>query len=155
MKRFFCLFSVLVLFPSFCLAALPDISGLSYSELLLLSKKVRAAMLNSKEWQKVVVPPGVWEIGREIPAGHWTIKPDSGLGPDLVIYASRTKDQGHDVDVTFGECIMEVICSTDSPYNDGSYKNETDFYLEDGHFLRLDCRMIFTPYAGKPKITFY
>ena len=120
MKRFFCLLFALVLLPVVSLADLPDISSLSYVELVQLRNQINLAMWNSQQWQEVSVPPGIWEIGVDIPAGHWSVRPAAGCGPDYIIYASSTKDQGHDVDILAGEHIMECICDHSAPYYSSS-----------------------------------
>ena len=73
MKRFFCLLFVLVLLPVVSFADLPDLSGLSYDELVQLRDKINLAIWNSEEWQEVTVPIGVWVVGEDIPVGHWSI----------------------------------------------------------------------------------
>ena len=75
MKKLLCLLFVLVLLPVVSLSDLPDISGLSYEELVQLRDCINLAIWNSEEWQEVTVPPGLWKIGDDIPAGHWTIRP--------------------------------------------------------------------------------
>ena len=154
MKRLFSVLILLVFLPSLSLADLPDISGLSYDELVSLRTKVNLALMNSSNYQKVTVPPGVWEIGKEIPAGHWSITPAADCGPDYVIYGSALKEGGHDIDLFAGPYIMECVCSTLSPNYSLEYKNVTDIVMEDGHFVRLDCTMVFSTYAGKPDLGF-
>jgi hypothetical protein len=154
MKRFFCLLFVLALLPIVSLADLPDISGLSFDELIQLRDQINLAIWNSQEWQEVTVPPGVYEIGKDIPSGHWSVRPAKGCGPDYIIYASASKDQGHDVDLFAGFYIMEGICDPSSPYYSGEYKTSTDIDMESGFFVRLDCTMIFSPYSGKPDLGF-
>ena len=94
MKRFLCVLFVLVLLPVVSLADLPDLSGLSFDELLQIRDQINLAIWNSQQWQEVSVPPGVWEIGVDIPSGHWSVRPAEGCGPDYIIYASGTKDHG-------------------------------------------------------------
>ena len=154
MKRFFCILFVLVLLPVVSLADLPDLSGLSYDELVQLRDQINLAIWNSREWREVTVPPGVYEIGKDIPAGHWSVRPASGCGPDYIIYASASADQGHDVDILAGFYIMECICDPSAIYYSGEYKTSTDIIMESGFFVRLDCTMIFSPYSGKPDLGF-
>ena len=156
MKKLISLILILaLLIPAAALADLPDISDLSFRELVLLRKTVLYALWECREWQEVTVQPGVWEIGVEIPAGHWTITPADGCGPDYVIYASATKNQGHDVDIMAGEYIMECVCSETSVNYSGEYKTCTDIEMEAGHFVRLDCVMVFSPFIGKPVFDFH
>ena len=143
-----------LLLPAAALADLPDISNLSFEELVQLKDQINLAIWNSQEWQEVTIPPGVYEIGVDIPAGHWSVRPVSGCGPDYIIYASGVKNQGHDVDLFAGEHIMECICDPSATYYSGEYKTSTDIIMEAGHFVRLDCAMIFSPYSGKPDLGF-
>ena len=155
MKRFFCFLFVLIIFPVFCLSeGFPDLSGYSLDDLLKFRVYLQYCMWQTDEWESVTVQPGVWEIGVDIPAGHWSVCPADGCGPDYIIYASGTKDQGHDVDLFAGEYIMECICSPSAAFYSGEYKTSTDIIMEAGHFVRLDCAMVFTPYAGKPLFNF-
>lgn len=154
MKRLLCVLFVLSLLPVAALADLPDLSGLSFDELVQLRGQINLAIWNSQEWQEVTISPGVYEIGVDIPAGHWSVRPVSGCGPDYIIYASGVKDQGHDIDLFAGEHIMECICDPSSAYYSGEYKTSTDIVMEAGHFVRLDCAMIFSPYTGKPDLGF-
>ena len=155
MKKLVSLFLAVVLaLPTFALADLPDLSGMSYDELVQLKDKINLAMWNSQEWQEVTVPPGVYEIGVDIPSGHWSVRPALGCGPDYIIYASGVTDQGHDIDIFAGDHIMEAICDPASFLYSPEYKTSTDIIMEDGHYVRLDCTMIFTPYSGKPDLGF-
>jgi len=154
MKRILCLLLLFVSLPVFALADYPDFSSYSLKELNAILIDLRLHQWKTEEWQEVLVPPGVYEIGVEIPAGHWSIRPDKGLGPCYAIYASGIKDQGHDVDLSAGEYIMECVCDSSSVYYSGEYKESTDFEMEEGHFIRLDCAMVFTPFIGKPGFSF-
>ena len=145
--------AVALILPAAALADLPDISGLSYDELVELKNQINIAMWNSQEWQEVSVPPGVWEIGKDIPAGHWLLRLPEGAGPWYVIYAVGTSKNGHDIDFD-KTYIMECLCDQKSEFYDGTYKTETDFDMKAGRFIRLDCTTIFTPYTGKPDLGF-
>ena len=154
MKRFFCCLFVMVLLPVVSQADLPDLSVLSFDELVQLRERINLAIWNSQEWQEVTVPPGVWEIGADIPAGHWSVRPAEGCGPDYIIYASGITKQGHDIDLDAGDYIMECLCDLSAAYYSGEYKTVTDIVMEAGRFVRLDCTMIFSPYSGKPDLGF-
>lgn len=157
MKKLVTLFLILALaVPAAAMAsaALPDLSGLSFDELIQLKEKISLELWNRPEWQEVMVPPGVYAVGPDIPAGHWSIRPAEECGPEYVIYGVATKDKGHDIDIMAGDYIMECICDPTAPYYSLEYKTSTDIDMEDGHFVRLDCTMIFTPYTGKPDLGF-
>ena len=59
--------------PVVSLADLPDISNLTYDELVQLKDQINLAMWNCEEWQEVTVPAGVWVVGEDIPVAHWSI----------------------------------------------------------------------------------
>ena len=50
-----------------------DLSKLSYEELVELKDQINLAIWQSKEWEEVEVPQGIWEVGKDIPEGKWTI----------------------------------------------------------------------------------
>ena len=59
-----------------CMCALSesiDLSDLSIEELAMLRDRCQMEMMKSDKWQEVRVPVGVWEVGKDIPAGHWSI----------------------------------------------------------------------------------
>lgn len=55
------------------LAEIPDVSDLSYEELIQLQEKLSQALWASDGWNRVNVPMGNYVIGTDIPAGRWTI----------------------------------------------------------------------------------
>jgi hypothetical protein len=154
MKKLITLILILALFLPAAALADVDLTGMTYEELVKLKDQINLAIWNSQEWQEVTVPPGVYEIGVDIPAGHWSVRPFEGCGPAYVIYASGVQDQGHDVDLFAGDHIMECLCNPSSELYSAEYKTTTSIIMENGHFVRLDCTMIFTPYSGKPDLGF-
>ena len=76
MKRFFSALLVITLLlgVSSAIADGIDLSQLSIDELVALKDKINLAIWNSQEWQEVKVPQGVWKVGEDIPAGHWSIE---------------------------------------------------------------------------------
>ena len=77
MKKLLTIILILALVvPAAAFADLPDISNLSYDELIQLKDSINIAMWNSQEWQEVTVPIGVWVVGEDIPIAHWSISID-------------------------------------------------------------------------------
>ncbi len=155
MKRFFALFLVLLSFTGTVYADTIDLSGMTYEELVSLKEKINLAIWESQEWQEVTVPQGVWKVGEDIPAGHWTIKAAGGMFTFITIgtILDETKrDISYD-----GIRIAERI---DFPYSTYDYDpmeslTEADFELQDGMYIVIDyASAIFTPYAGKPSLGF-
>ena len=152
MKKLIALLLALLL-PAAALADMPDITGLSYDELVQLKDQINIAMWNSQEWQEVNVPEGVWLVGEDIPAGHWTIRAAHEMGYLYVSVFDKLDEFGKgpahgafywDQDIR-GEKIDNkfLMCPT-----------ETDVELTDGLYINVSGDTIFTPYSGKPDLGF-
>lgn len=149
---FLCFYLCFCCFPAF--SENIDISGLSFSELVVLKDRINLALWNSDEWQEVEVPAGVWIIGEDIPSGHWTISavPDSfanitycdALAPDGQSPANGW--QG------WNGVLTGYKNSDGSWYEHG--RNSVDLNLENGHFLIVYTDVVITPYSGKPSLNF-
>lgn len=74
MKRVICVLSVILLLASACALAENEFSGLSFAELLQKQSDLTAAIWASDGWQEVTVPAGTYIVGRDIPAGSWTVR---------------------------------------------------------------------------------
>ncbi len=128
-----------------------DLSKLSYDELVELKDQINLAIWQSEEWEEVEVPQGVWEVGKDIPEGKWTIKASDGN--DCFVYVGpKTKNGGADVDWK----VHSRIVSEKSPYYDASkYVCEWIIELKNGQFVEIDsASAVFTTYAGKPSLGF-
>ena len=158
MNRFLCLLFVIVLIPVVSIADLPDISALSYDELVHLRDQINLAIWNSEEWQEVTVPVGIWKIGEDIPAGHWTITPI----PDTYCsfwYGDIINESGTDVgygwDIVNGyNASMSTRVNKDGTWKDPERPHRVDIVLKDGWYIKASVPMIFTPYSGKPDLGF-
>lgn len=97
MKRFLALvFCFLLLLACSVQAESIDLSGYSFEELLILQQRVNTALFESPEWKEVEVPMGVWDVGKDIPAGRWELRksPNStGYWASVVFYLKRTNGQ--------------------------------------------------------------
>lgn len=93
-----------------------DLSGMSFEELLELQKEVNMAIWESDGWQEVEVPVGVYQVGKEIPAGDWTLAPakstanfasyesnNSGDLKGLIMNGSLTEKDGDEAKVSLYE----------------------------------------------------
>ena len=87
---------------SFCFianaAAEIDLSNMSFDELLELQTQVNQAIFNSDKWKEVEVPMGVWDVGKDIPAGRYELSPGSNAStytyPYVVYYLDRSEKSG-------------------------------------------------------------
>ena len=145
MKRFFVICFCLILIISSCFAEI-DLSGMSFDDLVALREQLNLALWNSQSWQKVEVPPGTYEIGKDIPAGHWTIVPyyDSMSN---VFYFNLVDKYGKNPAVGWEG--WNTIIADASKYSDWEkYAHQCDAVLADGMYLQVTGRVYFTPYVG-------
>ena len=144
--------AISLFFSSFALADIPDISGLSYDELVQLRDQINIAMWNSQEWQEVIVPAGTWKVGEDIPAGHWSISM-SGHGCVVVWYCEKIDELGKPV--CFGAKYTDKqVASEDFNAFGEKYSHKVDFELQEGWYLYFTKEVIFSPYSGKPDLGF-
>ena len=153
MKKLITVIMILVMIlPVAAGADLPDLTGLSYDELVQLKDQINLAMWSSQDWQEVTVPAGVWEIGVDIPAGHWTIRP---LPNDYVsvVYCDALDEFGkgpaqgwHGWNGT-----LTARKEGDITYSE---RHEIDLDMVDGMYFINRNMVIFTPYSGKPDLGF-
>lgn len=128
-----------------------DLSGLTYNELVELKDQINLAMWECDEWQEVEVPQGVWKVGEDIPAGHWTIKPMPGERTQ-VIMGEKLKNGGTSVSLSNSQTMED---KDNKHYEEGKSVTEWSIELEDGMYLQINASTaIFTPYAGKPSLGF-
>lgn len=155
------LFSALLAFLMLCTAGASaktiDLSGMSYDELVALKDQINLALWESEKWEEVTVPQGVYQVGADIPAGHWTIK-----ASETDSYASAYVQCGKTLSASKKDLEWDDYYASESLVSDKSkgYNpitdiTETDFELENGMYVIVQySSVVFTPYAGKPSLGF-
>ena len=155
MKKVCLLVLALVLVGSFAFAEV-DLSGMSYDELVALKDQINLAIWNSQEWQEVTVPVGVWKVGEDIPAGHWTITvaPDGSYKWSSVAVGTALSETGKDIDfMSSAYYYSEQLKLPGS--EDYSGLDEMNYDFKDGDYVIINYGdVIFKPYAGKPSLGF-
>ena len=156
MKKLITIILILaMLLPAAACADLPDISGLSFDELVQLRDQLNLAIWNSQEWKEVTVPIGVWKIGEDIPAGKWTIKAasDDPYANPYVIYCDKIDESGAKARVD-GEVFFGVVIGTETSEDDSNPKS-VDLECHDGRYIVIQYGpAIFSPFAGKQDLGF-
>ena len=153
MKKVITILITLALILSLSVSALAefDLSGLSFEELVALKDQINLAIWNSKEWQEVTVPQGVWEVGADIPAGKWTISAADGAISAVTI-GKELRDNGQDVKPTASAAL---VSPSNVVYKQDSSRLTWDVELVDGDYIKISTgSVVFTPYAGKPSLGF-
>ena len=151
MKKLLSFFLAALLFCFAAIADPVDLSGMSFEELVALRDQLNLAIWNSQEWQEVTVPAGVWQVGQDIPAGHWSIEPmDKSF--THVTYCEKLDETGKKFSRSGKHETCLIISKTHEQHNDGL--NAVDFDMADGWFFYNEAAVTFTPYAGKPDLDF-
>ena len=156
MKRLTCfvLIAIMVLSTSTVFATDIDLSGMSYDELIALKDKINLAIWNSKEWQEVKVPQGVWKVGEDIPAGHWTIEAYDGDWANIKV-GTEIDDMGKSVKRSNRYYYAQVTSETYRSYKPDNDVPAIDVELIDGDYIEIEnASVIFKPYSGKPGLGF-
>ena len=156
MKRAVCFILSTIVVLSFALgcAETIDLSGMSFEELVALKEQINLAIWNSEEWQEVTVPQGVWQIGKDIPAGYWTIKMvnDSGWNSWCAITYCSELDETKMNSKSGAKILYQQLSR---PGTDYPAPEQIDIELKEGNYLIIsESDMVFTPFAGKPDLGF-
>ncbi len=104
-----------------------NLSNLSYNELLELRQQVDFAIAQTREWKQVIVSPGEYIVGIDIPAGSYTVDLCGSLA-NIEVYSDGKRIHGH--------CLTKSDRVGKLP-------------LQDGQIVRIEYGdMLFTPYKG-------
>ena len=133
-----------------------DLSAMSLYDLVALKDRINLAIWNSEEWQEVTVPQGVWLVGEDIPEGHWSIACTDGYCSRITI-GTKLDATGYDIDTWSSDFYYSE--SVKNPknimFNENTDKTTIDLDLKEGTYVIIDsASAIFTPYSGKPSLSF-
>ena len=132
-----------------------DLSQMSYDELVQLRDQINLAIWNSQEWQSVEVPSGVYVIGVDIPAGHWTLKPPAG---DCVCieYFKDIDETGKRPADSLSNYYSESLADESYAYASLINMRQVDIDMKEGFYLTVinGSSVIFEPYISKPAFSF-
>ena len=124
-----------------------DLSGMSFDELLALKEQVNAALWASDELQEVTVPAGMYQIGKGIPAGHWTIRPVDG--DTARIYWGSALDESKTEIASGKKYNSEQITSPSDSYSKYNNVESVSWDLTNGSYIIIkDSAVVFSPFAG-------
>ena len=155
MKRIAAFIAAAMLLFSYAIADI-DLSSMSIEDLFALKQQINLEIASRPEIKSVTVPVGVWEIGKDIPAGHWnmTVEPGHQNELALIYYCSQLDELGkaasYKSDV-FYYAYLKVPGSSSSVE-----MTSVDLEMKAGMYIVIDmCSVVFTPYSGeKPDLGF-
>ena len=153
MKKLIMLLVLLIALPIVAQADV-DLTGMSFDELVALKEKIDYVLWQTEDWQEVAVPQGVWKVGEDIPAGHWTIKAYDDAYTSIK-YGPRLDSTGRDMGYSDYEIYENVKSPKRSTFTKGDDLEQIDIEAKDGYYFVIDGGYaIFTPYTGKPSLGF-
>lgn len=153
MKKLFILCLSVLLLISAAAADPVDLSGMSYDDLVALRDQLNLAIWNSREWQEITVPAGIWTVGEDIPAGHWSIRVAGELSFTNVIYFEKLDRASLGPDYN-GYYFLRQINTADMAEYGLNGATSLDLNMQAGWYFQCDKSVIFTPYSGKPDLGF-
>ena len=155
MKKIIAMILVLVVCIGGCAFAEVDLSGMTYEELVSLKDQINLAIWNSKEWQEVVVPIGVWEVGKDIPAGHWTVKAAYSTASVQINWGDYLDDSGQNIRWKGTYELYNTVYGKEYWGYDEGDPTEYSFEVKNGQYIVIEnSSALFTPYSGKPDLGF-
>jgi len=153
MKRLICTLIVILLIVSSAMAEI-DLSAMSYEELVALKDHVQLAIWQSKEWQEVEVPKGVYAVGKDIPAGKWTILAADG-SKCYIKWGDVLDPSGVDVSWNGKISVSEVLYSPSYRYFQKDDPTQVSWDLKSGDYFIVESGIsVFTPFSGAPSLGF-
>lgn len=153
MKKFLALTLVCLFLAPAAVADVPDISGLTFDELITLREQINLAIWQSEVWQEVTVPAGVWEIGKDIPAGTWSVRVPSESMSAFVYLFERPDITGNEPDYAY-YCTLETLMAEEYADYASGLPSSVTYIMPSGWFFKCSAEVIFTPYTGKPDLGF-
>ena len=155
MKKIIVSLFVLILLVPFCFSVAEevDLSGMSFDELVSLRDQINLAIWNSQEWQEVTVPTGIYTIGKDIPAGHWSIRVASKNECVYLAYFDKLDDVGMGVGRGSYLVQREIASPGFSAFGEINLES-ADIEMQEGWFFKCTGFVIFSPYSGKPDLRF-
>ncbi len=130
-----------------------NLSAMSMEELAALRDSINMAMMLTDEWQEVTVPKGVYLVGVDIPAGHWTIRTEA-ISCSIEV-TDKLDETGKNHDWSGDVWDQTLIHAKNDRFDPASDLAEIDYVLQKGWYVIIEYgSAIFTPYAGKPGLGF-
>ena len=138
MKRFLAIMVLVLMVVSSAAAEDIDLSGLSFDQLIQLQSRITMEIMQRDEWQEVTVPAGVYVIGKDIPAGSWSVEMACKGSCEVLLYPNKEESENE-----FGFSLFDVVLSE---YIEKTTVGKLD--LKNGNILVLSGDTIFRPFTG-------
>lgn len=102
----------------------------------------------------VLLYPGVWKVGRDIPAGDWTVTPSS-VNPRYhyvyILYCDALDESGTAGSLRDSNVWSPVFLTFDTFQKENMYPTFLNMHLVEGRYIIVeDGIVIFTPFEENP-----
>ena len=150
MKKFICVLLCALIIAAPATAATTTLGSisledLSFQDLLTLDYWLSMELAKRPEWKNVTVPPGVYKIGVDIPAGYWDIsRTDESIFNTYIYYGERVDATMTKIDYDCGF----KYCALTSDQQKFSILMQDDYYI-----VIENTSVIFTPHV-QPSLGF-
>ncbi len=129
--------------------------SMSITQLIILKNEINLAIWNNQDWQEVTVPQGVWKVGEDIPAGHWTVKCAPGASYSNIDWGERVSESGDSISWSGRYSVYNKIYNPSKYGNADEYVYEYSFAVVNGDYIKIsNGSAVFMPYVGKPSLGF-
>jgi hypothetical protein len=146
MKKLIAILMVCLIATLPALADTVDLSGMSYSDLILLQKRIEKALFAHEDFEMVAVPAGLYRFGVDIPEGKWEIHAHPNVMV-TVIYGKNLSESGTSVQWLNGGELKYLYGENNWTYDEGkqSYWTVNAKY---GYYIEFDSTVYFQKPAG-------
>lgn len=111
------------------------LEGLTYDELIVLKDQINPAIWNSYNWDRVLVPYGMYEVGVDIPAGRWDIEAPEASSV-YISYGKEIDDESMDTKLAYGAWNKTVYSEHYAFYDEGDL-TKTDIDAASGFYIDI------------------
>ena len=156
MKKLIWTFLTIALILSMSDGAKALFDNLTFEQLIQAQELIAQEMTTRPEWREVTVPQGVWEVGKDIPAGHWRITAYPETYARVKIGDILTQSLQ---DISFNSKFFlneSIVSPSYRNYHENVDKTSLDVDLYAGLYVIVDsASVVFTPYTGKTPLGFF
>lgn len=131
--------------------ALVDVLDLDH--LSKLQSLVNDKIFASDEWSEATIPAGIYKVGVDLPAGHWTFAAIGPYSTPIIQYYEKSDDTGMFPNPDYRYFMQSIVSEDMLEYSGGGASQSIDIDLTDGWYFQTTETIKMTPYAGK-NITF-
>ena len=107
----------------------------SYTELVEVYALAGRRMWAAVDWETVVIPWGIWEIGVDIPAGRWKLEAATDTSSEIA-YGPILSEGGAELPLSTAYA-EEQLVSVNSPAYDKWDASEIELELKKGSYLQV------------------